>query len=65
VFGKNAEIREKVFNLVIKFFQDHSQYSGEGIMQQNDAQIDAPILLADLADKVFKFKLEWNSDDSD
>lgn len=47
----------KVLDLVIEWMEDEkhsSSMSGEAIMQDDDCQIDSPILIADIVDKVLK-----------
>lgn len=53
------ELRDEVFKTILDFFLEYECFHGEGIYQSDTPQIEAPELLANLADKVFKFKVEW------
>lgn len=69
VYGGNAEVsfndtkklRDEVFEAVLQYYIDY-KHSGEGIMQDDDAQIYAPQVLSDIADDIFKFKLKWKNE---
>lgn len=58
-FNDTQKLRDEVFETVLNFFLQYECFRGEGIYQSDTPQIEAPGLLADLADKVFKFKVEW------
>jgi len=46
-----------IYDKIIKYFIDHEAFSGETIMQDDDCIIDAPEVLADIADNIFKFRI--------
>lgn len=51
------ETADEVLNLVIQWMEDKSHYaahSGEGIFQNDNCQIDAPTLIADIVDNILK-----------
>ena len=58
-FNDTQKLRDKVFETVLQYYFDYNKYSGEGIMQDDDAQIYAPQVLSHIADDIFKFKVEW------
>ncbi len=58
-FEDTQEMRDAVFERVIAFYMKHEAFSGESIMQCDGPQIDAPDLLADLADETLKFHVKW------
>lgn len=58
-FAADGYARDAVYRKVLQFFIDNQCYSGESIMQSDAPQIESPELLADLADNVFKFNVEW------
>lgn len=58
-FEETPELKESVYDRVLKFFLDHDAYYGEVIMQSDDPQIEAPVLLSDIADGLFKFDVEY------
>jgi tRNA splicing ligase len=57
-FDDTPELRAIVFERVLKWFEKHQSFQGECIMQSDDPQIYAPVFLSDLADDVFKFKVD-------
>lgn len=61
-FEDSPELREKVFQAVLKFFKDNDSFSGESIMQMDEPQENAAPFLSDLADDFFKFEVEWKED---
>jgi hypothetical protein len=59
-YDASPEMMQAVFRKLIQdFYQKNEAYSGESIMQNDGPQIDASIVLADIADDIIKFKLEW------
>jgi hypothetical protein len=62
-FDDSEETKKQVFEAVISWFQDHEVFIGEGIMQSDDCLIEAPELLAQLADNIIKFEYEDDSND--
>jgi hypothetical protein len=59
-FRDDAEIKEKVFNEVLKFYIKHEAFVGEVIMQSDDCIIDAPEVLSDIADKIIMFTTNYD-----
>lgn len=51
------EIKDAVFNAVLKYFKDHQAFSGEVIMQNDDCVIDAPEVMSSIADDIIKFEV--------
>ena len=49
-----------VYEKVLAFLMEREQFSGEGIMQDDDCLIEAPELLGDLADEIFQFNVIWD-----
>lgn len=58
-FDDNREVRDKVFEAVVKFFVEHEVFCGESIMQCDAPQIDGPELLSEIADDIIKFDVEY------
>lgn len=56
-YEETDEIKQKVFDEVIRYFEKHGAYSGEVICQSDNCIIDAPSVLARIADKIIKFKV--------
>lgn len=61
-YDETPELKEKVYQAVLEYYKKHQSYAGEVIMQSDDCQIDAPSVLAEIADEIFKFK--WTSKNS-
>lgn len=60
VFRNNQGIRDAVFNALIDWYFKHKSFSGESIVQCDDPSIDAPNILADIADDIIKFDVRWD-----
>jgi hypothetical protein len=59
-YDDSQETKNAVFQAVLDWFNEHEQYSGEGIAQSDDCQINAAPLLERIADKIIKFDVKWN-----
>lgn len=57
-FEDSQALRDAIAEEVYKFLAEHKQWNGEGIMQSDNPQIYAPVLIADIADKLIKAKCE-------
>ena len=55
----NDDIKNKVFERVMAYFTKHEVFSGESLMQSDWTLLDAPTVLADIADDIIKFDAEW------
>lgn len=63
-YEDSPEVHKAVFNhLIENYFKKHEQFSGEGILQDDDATIYAPDAMADIADDIIKFKFEEEDDE--
>lgn len=62
-FDETEALKELVYNRVLKFYMDTEAYCGESIMQLDNPQMEAPILLSDIADGLFKFNVEYIDDE--
>lgn len=58
-YDDSESIKNAVFERVMEFFKTHESFSGEQIMQSDSPTIDAPNVLADIADDIIKFSVEW------
>lgn len=54
----SPETKKVVWDRLIAYFRKHGAYCGESVMQCDDPQIEAPEVLGDIADIVFKTKHE-------
>jgi hypothetical protein len=60
-YDDSPKLHKAVFDKLMKdFFLKHQAYLGESITQCDDPQIEAPQILANLADKIIKFKVKYN-----
>ncbi len=57
-FNDSQEIKEKVFQKVLEYFKEHEAFSGESILQSDNPIIEAPHVMAEIADDIIKFKYE-------
>ena len=55
-FHETPELKEKVYQAVLDYYKKHQAYAGEVIMQDDNCIINAPEVLANIADDIFKFK---------
>lgn len=54
-----SEVADTILNKIIEWMEDDKHYAsshGEGIMQDDNCQIDAPILIASIVDYILKPK---------
>lgn len=58
-YTDTPELRNAIFEKMLQFFLDKQSFSGESICQSDSCQIDAAPLLAEIADDLFKFDVEW------
>jgi hypothetical protein len=54
-FNDSREMRDAVFESIVQFCQKHGSFAGESIMQRDDPQAEAPVLLSDICDDIIKF----------
>ena len=59
-FEDTPEMHKKVFEAVLAYFKQEDHWSGEGLYQSDSAQVEGLELIADLADKVIKFKVTYD-----
>jgi hypothetical protein len=58
-YDRSPEIKDAVFQAVIDYFLKMQLFHGEGIVQSDEAQIEAPLLMANIADNIIKFDVQW------
>ena len=58
-FNETNKLKEAVYKKILKWYFKHRKFCGDGIMQSDDTTIDAPELLSDIADDLFKFKIKY------
>lgn len=57
-YEDTPELRDQVFTKVLGFLINHQVFSGESVMQDDEAQLDAAEFLGDLADG-FEFEVDY------
>jgi len=58
-YNDNQATKDAVFKKVIAFFKRHEAFNGECICQCDEPMIDAPYFMADLADNIIEFDVEY------
>lgn len=53
-YNDDPETHKKVFDAVIAFLAKHDSWCGESIMQCDNPQIEAPELVAKIADRILQ-----------
>ena len=51
--------KQAVFDRVMAYFTKHQAFDGESIHQRDSTIIDAPCVLADIADNIIRFQVEY------
>ena len=62
IHSATPEMKEAVFKAVMNYFQAHKAFHGEVIMQSDACIIDAPSVMAYIADDIIKFKVIYKED---
>lgn len=58
-FEYTPEMHKAVFDTVLEYYKKHHSFHGEVIGQSDNCIIDAPDVLANIADTVIKFKVQY------
>jgi len=58
-YDDSHDTKCKVFDRLIEFFIKHEAFDGECICQSDGLQIDAPVLLSEMADDIIQFNVDW------
>lgn len=58
-YNDSQIIKNKVFDRIMEFFIKHECFDGESLCQMDNPQIEAPMLLSEIADDVIKFEVDW------
>lgn len=59
-YRDDPDTKEVIFQKILKFYLEYRLFSGESIMQDDDAQLYGPVLLADIVDDILCFEVDWN-----
>jgi hypothetical protein len=57
-FEDTPEIHKKVFDRVLKFYQDHRAFHEDTVSQDENCQIDANDVFVDIAHNIIKFQVK-------
>jgi hypothetical protein len=55
-YDDNEETKQFVFDEVMKYYKEHEAFCADTIMQCDNPQIEAPHVLANIAEKIFTYK---------
>ena len=58
-YDDSPEMAKAVFDKLIEWYIDTELFSGESICQSDTGNIEAPMILSDIADDVIKFDEKW------
>ena len=58
-FNDDVDMKNRVFNKLMEWYKEHESFTGESILQSDATIISAPELLAEIADDIIKFDVEW------
>ncbi|MCV5968690.1 hypothetical protein, partial [Lactococcus petauri] len=58
-FDDSPEAKERIFKIALDWFKKTELYSGEALGQSDTTYVEAPDLLAAIAEEGFCFKAEW------
>lgn len=58
-FNNDQKTKDLLYDAVLEFFCEHETYSGESICQCDSPQVEAPGLLAKIADRILKFEVKY------
>lgn len=61
-YEDSQEIRDRVFERVMEYFNEFQCYSGESIHQSDDPLIFAPNVMSDISDEIIKFKYIYDEE---
>lgn len=62
-FDDSPEAKDRIFNLMLDFFKRVDMFSGECLTQSDETYIEAPNILAEVAENGFKFEVEYKDND--
>lgn len=61
-FDDSQNIKDAVFEELIKFYKRNESFNGESVQQNDDCIINAPEVLGDIADRIIKFQFNWKEE---
>lgn len=61
-YDDSQEAKDRIFQIALAWFNKVEMYSGESLGQSDTTYVEAPDLLAELAEEGFRFGHKWNDD---
>ena len=59
-YNNNQATRDAVFDKLIEWYFKHECFHGANIIQHDEPNMDAPNILAEIADDLLKFDIKWD-----
>lgn len=59
-FNNSQATRDEVFDRLIAWYFEHQSFDGECVVQNDNPAMDAPNILAEIADDIIKFDIKWD-----
>lgn len=60
LFDDSQEAKDRVYDIMLKFFKKVNMFSGESLSQSDETYIEAPEVLGEVAEEGFKFEVKYN-----
>ena len=58
-YRNDQVVKDEIYYKLLEFFKDHQAFNKEQNAQNDGVQIDSPDLLGEIAEDLFKFKVEY------
>jgi hypothetical protein len=58
-YPNDPETKNKVYQKLIEWYAKYELFHGESIVQSDDGNINAPIIISEIVDDIIKFEIEW------
>lgn len=59
-YDDSQETKDAVFDAVMKYFTTHEAFDSETICQSDEPIMDGYVTLADIADNIMKFEVQYD-----
>ena len=60
-YQDTPDVRKEVFRKIMEYYIKHQVFTGLSIVQSDDPMIEASYTLADIADNILKFEVDYNA----
>ena len=61
-YNDSQEVKDKVFEKLLEYFKEYEAFCGDSICQMDNPQIYAPVYLAEIADDIIEFEVDYDDD---